>query len=93
MIILLLLVRATYMYGVVLHAHPVRGESHNQRNTTGEVATVVLTFRIMHPLCHAQILQLRAVFAFVQNSLQVSVVFSFSEIFLFIEKGVMTKLT
>jgi len=24
-----LLVRATYMYGVVLHAHPVRGESHN----------------------------------------------------------------
>jgi len=40
MITLLLLVRATYMYGVVLHAHPVRGESHNQRNTTGEVATV-----------------------------------------------------
>ena len=38
-ITLLLLVRATYMYGVVLHAHPVRGESHNQRNTTGEVAT------------------------------------------------------
>jgi len=36
---LLLLARATYMYGVVLHAHPVRGESHNQRNTTGEVAT------------------------------------------------------
>ena len=27
------------MYGAVLHAHPVRGESHNQRNTTGEVAT------------------------------------------------------
>jgi len=25
--------------GVILHAHPVRGESHNQRNTTGEVAT------------------------------------------------------
>jgi len=42
MIILLLLVRATYMYGVVLHAHPVRGESHNQRNTTGEVATLGL---------------------------------------------------
>ena len=39
MITLLLLVRATYMYSVVLHAHPVRGESHNQRNTTGEVAT------------------------------------------------------
>jgi len=34
MITLLLLVRATYMYGVVLHAHPVRGESHNQHNTT-----------------------------------------------------------
>ena len=28
MITLLLLVRATYMYGVVLHAHPVRGKSH-----------------------------------------------------------------
>jgi len=40
MITLLLLVRATYMYGVVLHAHPVRGGSHNQRNTTGEVATI-----------------------------------------------------
>jgi len=41
MITLLLLVRATYMYGVVLHAHPDRGESHNQRNTTGEFATVL----------------------------------------------------
>jgi len=30
-----------YMYdGVILHAHPVHGESHNQCNTTGEVATV-----------------------------------------------------
>jgi len=30
-----------YTYdGVILPAHPVRGESHNQRNTTGEVATV-----------------------------------------------------
>jgi len=30
-----------YIYnGVILHAHPVRGESHNQRNTTGEVATL-----------------------------------------------------
>jgi len=28
-------------YGVILHAHPVRGESHNQHNTTGEVATVL----------------------------------------------------
>ena len=25
--------------GVILHSHPVRGESHNQRNTTGAVAT------------------------------------------------------
>jgi len=40
MITLLLLVRATYIYGVVLRVHPVRGESRNQRNTTGEVATV-----------------------------------------------------
>jgi len=39
-ITLLLLVRATYMNGVILHAHPVRGESYNQRNITGEVATV-----------------------------------------------------
>jgi len=30
-----------YIYnGVILHALPVRGESHNQRNATGEVATV-----------------------------------------------------
>jgi len=30
-----------YTYdGVILPAHPVRGESHNQRNTTGEVATL-----------------------------------------------------
>jgi len=28
------------MYGVALHAHPVRGDSHNQRNTTGEAATL-----------------------------------------------------
>jgi len=41
MMTLLLLVHATYMYGVVLHAHPVRGESHNQRNSTGEVATTL----------------------------------------------------
>jgi len=38
-ITLLLLVRATCVYGVVLHAHPVRGKSHNQLNTTGVVAT------------------------------------------------------
>jgi len=30
-----------YIYnGVILHAHPARGESHNQRNTTGEFATM-----------------------------------------------------
>jgi len=30
-----------YTYdGVILHAHPVRGESYNQHNTTGEVATL-----------------------------------------------------
>jgi len=29
-----------YIYNdVILHAHPVRGKSLNQRNTTGEVAT------------------------------------------------------
>jgi len=44
MITLLLLARATYMYGVVLLAHPVRDESHNQRNTTGEVATILSVF-------------------------------------------------
>jgi len=37
-----------YIYnGVILHAHPVRGESHNQRNTTGEVATVQVLDRIL----------------------------------------------
>jgi len=30
---------APHRYIFVLHAHPVRGESHNQRNNTGEVAT------------------------------------------------------
>jgi len=33
---------APHRYIFVLRAHPVRGESHNQRNTTGEVATVVI---------------------------------------------------
>jgi len=42
MITLLLLVRATYMYGVVLNAHLVRGESHIQRNATGDVATLLM---------------------------------------------------
>jgi len=32
---------APHIYGVVLRAHPVRGESHNQRNVNGEVATTV----------------------------------------------------
>jgi len=32
-----------YVYnGVILHAHPIRGESHDKLNTTGEVATVPL---------------------------------------------------
>ena len=31
---------APHTYIVVLRAHPVRGESYNQRNTTGEVAAV-----------------------------------------------------
>ena len=31
---------APHTYIFVLRAHPVRGETHNQRNTTGEVATV-----------------------------------------------------
>jgi len=30
---------APRIYIAVLRAHPVRGESHNQRNATGEVAT------------------------------------------------------
>jgi len=55
MITLLLLVCATYMYGVVLHAHPVRGESHNQRNTTGEVATGELLYFILRFLMRSWI--------------------------------------
>ena len=31
---------APHTYIFVLRTHPVRGESHNQRNTTGEVATI-----------------------------------------------------
>jgi len=31
---------APHTYIFVLRPHPVRGESHNQRNTTGEVATM-----------------------------------------------------
>jgi len=33
---------APRIYIFVLRAHPVRGESHNQRNATGEVATQLL---------------------------------------------------
>jgi len=40
--LLLLLARTTHIYIFVLRAHPVRGESHNQSNTTKEVATVLL---------------------------------------------------
>jgi len=29
---------------IFLNPHPVRGESHNQRNATGEVATIVSRF-------------------------------------------------
>jgi len=36
----LIIACSRYIYnGVIVHAHPVRGESHNQRNVTGEVAT------------------------------------------------------
>jgi len=44
MITLLSLVRA-HMYSFVLRAHPVRGKSHIQRNTTGEVATYTCSFK------------------------------------------------
>jgi len=30
---------APHIYIVVLRAHPIRGESHNQRNANGEIAT------------------------------------------------------
>ena len=35
-------VQGAQAQGVVLRAHPIRGESHNQRNTTGKVATVAM---------------------------------------------------
>jgi len=34
-------------YVAILHAHRVLGESHNQRNTTGEVATVAMKYRVL----------------------------------------------
>ena len=42
-----------YIYnGVILYAYPVRGESHNQRNTTGEVATVLTpAFVVLDNIC------------------------------------------
>jgi len=40
----LIIACSRYMHnGVILHANPVRGESHNQRNATGEVATLYVT--------------------------------------------------
>jgi len=41
--LLLLLARATHIY-FYSSAHPVCGESHNQRNITGEVATLPSIF-------------------------------------------------
>jgi len=41
MITLLLLVHALYM-DVILRAHPVRGESHIQRNVNRQIGTVSL---------------------------------------------------
>jgi len=39
---------APHTYVFVLRAHPVRGESHNQRNTTREAATVPLLQHVVH---------------------------------------------
>jgi len=38
--------------GVILRVHPVRGESHNQRNATGEVATTSPPFYNEHHRSH-----------------------------------------
>jgi len=35
--------------GFILRTHPVRGESHNQRNTIGEVATISLVTTPIRP--------------------------------------------
>jgi len=44
---------APRIYIVVNCAHPVRGESHNQRNVNGEVATVpVATAKMKCWVCH-----------------------------------------
>jgi len=46
---------ASRIYIFVLRAHPVRGESHNQRNATGKVATTSPPFfnepHRLHVLC------------------------------------------
>jgi len=52
LITLLLLVRATYIYIVVLRTHPVRGESQVQRNASGEVATAFSGMSFL-PQCKA----------------------------------------
>ena len=46
--LLLLLAHATHIYFFILRAHPIRGESHNQRNATGEVATTSPPFYEPH---------------------------------------------
>jgi len=40
---------APRIYIFVHRAYPVRGESHNQRNTTGEVATVLFIEVLVSP--------------------------------------------
>jgi len=48
--------RSRYTYdGAILHADSARGESHNQRNTTGEAATESQLFR---PRCFNDIFPL-----------------------------------
>jgi len=44
---------APRIYIFVLRAHPVRGESHNQRNAAGEVATVP-HIKTLYNSCHGQ---------------------------------------
>jgi len=44
---------APHIYFVVPRAHPVRGESHNQRNANGEVATAEHFLRCYVQLLHS----------------------------------------
>jgi len=67
MITLLFLVGATYMYGAVLYAHPIRGESHNQRNTTGEVATGIC-FSLYQPYDLLQVMPTISRYTHTHNS-------------------------